>query len=325
MEPFQQIVSAAPIRATASPTRPAAFAGRAYPASPPALRAQLATYFEHRDGAGAGRRPTEPPGSSLRGVLSPHIDFTRGGPVYTWAYRELLERSDADVFVILGVAHRASRNRFVLTSQDFETPLGLVKTDRAYVDRIAAAAGRHLFDDEPLHRGEHSVEFQAVFLKYVLGDRPFRIVPILVGSFHDLMTAGVEPIASDEVRGFVEALKAAEAASGKKVAYVGGIDLSHVGREFGDSWLVDDPALDRLSRFDHEMLDRAAAVDPTGWFGTAARGRDSTRVCGLSATYTMMHAMGPARGRLLRYSQAVDAARRCCVTFASVAYEAGRD
>jgi hypothetical protein len=46
------------------------------------------------------------------------------------------------------------------------------------------------------------------------------------------------------------------------------------------------------------------------------------RVCGLAATYTMLHAMGPARGRLLKYDQAVNAERTCCVSFASLAFHA---
>ena len=168
--------------------------------------------------------------------LSPHIDFQRGGSVYTWAYRELIEKSNADTFVILGVAHQYCRRRFALTCKDFETPLGVVPTDRAYVDRIASLAGRDLFDDELSHRTEHSIEFQVVFLQYVLGGhRDFSIVPILVGSFHDLMEKGVDPIADAEVSRFVQALRVAESASGKRVAYIGGIDLCHVGPEFGDS------------------------------------------------------------------------------------------
>ena len=122
------------------------------------------------DGAGipaprAGRRLRP----SCAACSRPHIDFQRGGPVYTWAYRELLEKSNADTFVILGVAHQYCRRRFALTCKDFETPLGVVPTDRAYVDRIASLAGRDLFDDELSHRTEHSIEFQVVFLQYVLG------------------------------------------------------------------------------------------------------------------------------------------------------------
>lgn len=266
------------------------------------------------DGKGAAAR--------LRGILSPHIDFLRGGPVYTWSYKELVENSDADTFVILGVAHQYCRNRFALTRKDFETPLGLTPTDRTYVDRIAALAGDDLFADELAHRGEHSIEFQVVFLQYLLGGkRDFSIVPILVGSFHDLMELGIDPIASAEVRRFVDALKAAESASGKKVAYIGGIDLCHVGPEFGDPEPVAPEALEQVRQFDTSMLERAAAGDAAGWFGTAAEVGNRWRVCGLAATYTMLHAMGPAQGRLLKYDQAIDTRRTCCVTFASLAFQ----
>lgn len=306
-------------------TRPAALAGRSYAGTERALRAQLARYFAHERGAGMPDSEGAPgPSGSLRGILSPHIDFNRGGPVYSWPYRELVERSDAEVFVVLGVAHQYCANRFALTRKDFETPLGLARTDRPYVDRIAALAGEHLFDDELAHRTEHSIEFQVVFLQYLLGQsREYSIVPILVGSFHDLM--GTEPIEDPEVSRFVEALKAAESASGKKVAYIGGIDLAHVGPEFGDPELLTPRTLDEVRRFDAAMLDRAVAGDASGWFDTAANVNNRWRVCGLAATYTMLHAMGPTSGKLLSYDQAVNPERTCCVTFAGVTYDNAND
>ena len=102
------------------------------------------------------------------------------------------------------------------------------------------------------------------------------------------------------MRRFVDALRAAESASGKRVAYIGGIDLCHVGPEFGDPDPLDAATLDHVRSFDTAMLDHAAANDPAGWFGTAAKVGNRWRVCGLAATYTMLHAMGPARGRLLQ-------------------------
>jgi AmmeMemoRadiSam system protein B len=304
--------------------RPPAHAGRSYAASERALRAQLGQFFAHERGAGlpaAGGDGTA--AHPLRGVLSPHIDFQRGGPVYTWSYKALAERSDADTFVILGVAHQYCAHRFALTRKDFETPLGRARTDLSYVDRVAALAGEHLFDDELAHRTEHSIEFQVVFLQYLLGDRrDVSIVPILVGSFHDLMEAGIDPIADPQVRRFVEALRAAEAASGKTVAYIGGIDLGHVGQEFGDADLLGPTTLEGLRSFDASMLDHAAAGDPGSWFAAAAAVNNRWRVCGLAATYTMLHAMGPARGRLLQYDQAVNPERTCCVSFASLSFHA---
>jgi MEMO1 family protein len=303
--------------------RTPAHAGRSYLGIERALRAQLGAFSVHAEGSGLPRDGAATRAERLRGILSPHIDFDRGGPVYTWSYKELIERSDADTFVILGVAHQHCRHRFALTSKDFETPLGLAPTDCSYVDRVAALAGTHLFDDELAHRPEHSIEFQVIFLQYLLGGRrAFSIVPILVGSSNDLMQAGIDPIEAPEVRQFVEALRAAESASGKRVAYIGGIDLCHVGPEFGDPELLDPATLDTVRGFDAAMLDRAAAGDPAGWFGTAAHLGNRWRVCGLAATYTMLHAMGPAQGRLLRYDQAVNPERTCCVSFASLAFDA---
>jgi AmmeMemoRadiSam system protein B len=161
-----------------------------------------------------------------------------------------------------------------------------------------------------------------VFLQYALGERrPFTIVPILVGSFHDLMQEGIDPIDDPEVRRMIQALGSAERASGKKVVYIGGIDLCHVGPEFGDPTSVDDLTRKEVRSFDQAMLDRASAVDAPGWFSRAAEIQNRWRVCGLAATYTLLRSIGPAKGRILSYDQAIDPARTCCVTFASVAYE----
>jgi AmmeMemoRadiSam system protein B len=303
--------------------RPAALAGRSYASTMRALRAQLEQLFVDSNGAGLPG-PTAPTRSTtLRAILSPHIDYQRGGPVYTWSYKELVENSDADTFVVLGVAHQYCRRRFALTCKDFETPLGVVETDRSYVDRIASLAGRDLFEDELSHRTEHSIELQVVFLQYVLGGRrDFTIVPILVGSFQDLMERKTDPIDDPDVCRFIQALRVAESASGKRVAYIGGIDLCHVGPEFGDPNPVDHDLQEQVRQFDGSMLDRAAECDPGGWFRTAGGVGNRWRVCGLAATYTMLHAIGPARGRLLNYKQAIDAGRNCCVSFASMVFHA---
>ena len=106
--------------------RPPALAGRSYAGHRVApsgrnWRSSLRTT------GGRGFRRTEDHAeraARLRGVLSPHIDFHRGGPVYTWSYKELVEQSDADTFVILGVAHQYCRNRFALDPQGLRDPAG---------------------------------------------------------------------------------------------------------------------------------------------------------------------------------------------------------
>jgi MEMO1 family protein len=136
------------------------------------------------------------------------------------------------------------------------------------------------------------------------------------------MEQEIDPIEDRAVRQFIDALHQAESTSGQRVAYIGGIDLCHVGPEFGDPDPVDAAMLEQVRNFDTTMLDHAAANDPAAWFGTASKVGNRWRICGLAATYTMLHAMGPAQGRLLKYDQAVDDRRTCCVSFASLAFEA---
>ena len=244
--------------------RPSSHAGRSYPADGEALRQELTRSFQGPRGAGLPTNPPRVDSRPIRAILSPHIDFGRGGPVYTHAYKELIERSDADVFVILGVAHQYCKNRFALTRKDFQTPLGTARTDRAFVDRVAAIAGNHLFEDELAHRTEHSIEFQVVFLQYGLGRSPrfISIVPILVGSFHDLMQGRDRP--DRPTRGRRRDGRGPPIGrgveSGKKVAYIGGIDLCHVGPEFGDpsTGRRRRPSIEQSGRFDQAMLDRAS-------------------------------------------------------------------
>lgn len=312
-------------------SRPAAMAGRSYSKEPARLADDIARLFRGPGGAGAPALPSPNgrggngearSGPRLRAILSPHIDFQRGGPVYTWAYKSLVEQSDADLFVILGVAHQPCERRFALTRKDFETPLGVAPTDQDYVNRLVEVVGPQVFDDELAHRSEHSIEFQAVFLKHAMGDRPFTIAPILVGSFHDLMARGADPMTDPEVSRFVEALRRVERESGRRVAYIGGVDLCHVGPEFGDPKPVDQALLGGIRSFDRDLLSRAEAADPAGWFQTVAAVGDRWRVCGLAATYTMLRAIGPCRGELLRYDQAVDDRGNCCVSFASMVFHA---
>ena len=117
-------------------------------------------------------------------------------------------------------------------------------------------------------------------------------------------------------------LRIAEASSGKSVAYIGASILCHVGPEFGDPGPVDPGIQEQVRQFDGAMLDRAAAGDAQGWFRTAGAVGNRWRVCGLAATYTFLHAIGPAQGQLLRYNQALDERKTCCVTFASMAFKA---
>jgi AmmeMemoRadiSam system protein B len=301
----------------ASPTRPAVHAGSAYAAVPDALSAQLAGFFSHPDGPGAS--PSAQQGVPVEGIIAPHIDFHRGGPTYAWAYGELAGRSDADLFVILGTSHAGMPDPFVLTLKAYDTPLGPAPVDRDFAEALCRRYGEDLLASELAHRAEHSIEFQAVFLRYLFaGRREFSIVPILASFLHENLLTGKEPERDPRVPRFFDALRDTIAAARRRVCLIAGADLAHVGPRFGDPEPLRAPELARVEREDRAMLETVVAVDPRGFYESAARNGDCRRICGLSPIYTLLRCLSSDRGRLLRYAQWPDP--QGTVTFASLAF-----
>lgn len=302
----------------AAPTRPASHAGSAYAVDPDELRATFDGFFAPPAGPG----PLDGhgvPGDAVRAVIAPHIDFHRGGPAYAWAYRELAERSDADLVVIFGTCHAGMNHPFALTRKDHASPLGAVAVARDFVETLAARARQDCFGAELAHRAEHSIEFQAVFLRYLwAARREFEIVPVLTSFAHEALVQGRRPDDDPRVPRFLEALAETVAASGRRVAFVAGADLAHVGPRFGDARPVSAAELERVEREDRDMLGSVVAGDPEAFFASVARDDDRRRICGLSPIYTLLRALGGARGTLTRYGQWPDP--QGVVTFASVVF-----
>ena len=269
----------------------------------------------------------------LLGVLSPHIDLRRGGPAFAWAYQRLVDESDADLFVIFGTAHSPMRYLFSALRKHFDTPLGTVETDLAFINRLSAnlknlpgGADVDLFASDLAHRYEHSIEFQVVFLQYLLGGRrPFKIVPILTGSFHPFIAQGRQPRTDAAVSAFSEAMRQTAAQhctadKGGRVCYISAGDLAHIGQRFGDRQLLNRERLNAQTASDLRLLDAACRADATALFDEIAREKDANRICGLSPTYTMLEVMQPRRGELLKYGQAVEPDGTSCVSFGSAAF-----
>jgi len=316
--------------------RPAAHAGAAYEVEPTALRQQLSGLFTSDGGPGLlpwegnstnGAAPTATDG--LCGIMSPHIDFHRGGPSFAWAYDRVVTESQAKLFIVLGTAHTPLQGFYSVSRKHYDTPLGTVSTDLNFVAeleknlarRSSADAIAHMFQDELPHRFEHSIEFQALMLQFVLGGRrDFRIVPILVGSFQPFVEHRREPTDTPAVADFVSALRETVDARDEEVCFVSGVDLAHIGRQFGDEALLDKDRLTAQWTDDQQLLSKACAGDSTGWFDHIASQQDRNRICGLAPTYTMLEAMCPGRGELLKYDQAVAEDGTSCVSFASVAF-----
>ncbi len=316
---FQEALRQKEVSFKKAKMREAAFAGKSYEKKPESLRVQLEEYFKGSDGPGSLGEKRSVDG--LRGVIAPHIDFQRGGFCYAFAHREVWEKNSSHSFIIFGTAHTTMEHPFCLTRKDFVTPLGTLNVDRELIDAIQSRCPDDLFEDEGIHRNEHSIEFQCVFLRYLYPEPiPIKIVPILSGSFHEAVEKGISPMELKPVRQFIEALKEAVFSLGETVCYIASADLSHIGLQFGDREGVGEYHLRILAEDDQEMLGYVEKMDGEGFFSSILKEGDRRRICGLSAIYAMLHSLDAKEGKLLKYGQAFTPETRSVVSFASLAF-----
>ncbi|HIE27297.1 TPA: AmmeMemoRadiSam system protein B [Candidatus Poribacteria bacterium] len=300
-----------------SPIRQATHSDTAYDANPATLRSQLDAFFDSPQGP--GRPNFEARGNTLKAIMAPHIDLRRGGVCFAHAYKYVAEESDADLFVILGVNHFGGNGYFSLTRKPFETPLGLLETDTAFIDALVQNYGDDLFTDEFSHKHEHSIEFQVIFLQYLFANRrTIKIVPILCSSFNEIMAQSILPPEVEQVKNFIQCLKRTIAESNQKINLIAGVDLSHVGRRFGDEGILTSLLLNQIKAEDLQLLQAVEALDVEGFYHSIQQQNDRRRICGLPAIYTMLSVLDASEGKLIRYDQSVERDTQSVVSYASM-------
>jgi len=308
----------------ASPVRRPAHQGIGYPENNLELASVLGAFFQ--DPKGPGKTIPAAPVSTVSpvGLFGPHIDFLRGGPAYAWAYQALAESPPPDVIVALGVAHASPNSPWVMTTKAYETPYGPMNVDLGLYESIKSHLWYDPRDDEWVHRGEHSLEFQAVWLKYLWRDKTPPWVPILCSSFDrfcpDKPPSTVESV-EKAVAGIGEML-AERARKGQKILILAGVDLAHVGPAFGDDMTMGPDVEKKVEAEDRKSLEHVLTLESDPFYLSVVEGDHWRKVCGLSALYTSLRwikALGNGslpQGKLLTYGQAPDP-RGGIVSFAS--------
>ncbi|MBN2327989.1 MAG: AmmeMemoRadiSam system protein B [Candidatus Omnitrophica bacterium] len=301
------------------PIRQASHAGTAYPGDKKELRAQLNQLLDSVREKEAEDPP--PQNQDLSLLISPHIDLHRGGECFAFAYRELARHTPADLYIIFGTAHQSERNVIALTRKSFSTPLGVVETDADFVDRYNDLASFDPFEDEFLHRDEHSIEFQVLWLQHVLGDHwRGKIVPILCGSFHPYIQAGISPREDQQTAQALDVLRQVVAEYSGRIVAVAGVDFSHVGRRFGHLQGLSPRELERVTHDDRQVLESLHTGEAEAFYRAIEEKKDRNNVCGLSPIYMALDVVRAGRGFLLSYDQAVEDDAQSMVTFASMAF-----
>jgi AmmeMemoRadiSam system protein B len=279
-----------------APVREAAHAGSGYPDDPAELTATFRGYMTAADQA-----PRLEPALA---IAAPHVSPFGGIDAYRAAYASIDPADGERTFVILGTSHYGQSERFGLTRKPFQTPFGETRTDLALVNEIANASGDAAVMEDYCHAVEHSIEFQVVFLQHLFGPN-IRVVPVLCGSFARSTYHGGLPEDDEGVRRTLGALGEIGAREGRRLLWVLGVDMAHMGQRYGDSFeaTADRGKMAEVAGRDRARIGRMEQGDAAGFWELVRENHDDLKWCGAAPIYTFLRALPHARGSLLRYQQ----------------------
>ncbi len=296
-EHYAQVRDAALREYREAPYRPMSHAGAVYPEEADAFTRALDNYVRRVDNLPP---PLDHP---VRGIVSPHIDYQRGGLIYAgvWTYAADHVRA-AQRVVVLGTDHNGDFGTITLTRQNYATPLGVLPTDQDVVTALVDAIGEeNAFREELHHRSEHSIELALAWVHYIRQGEPVDVVPILMGSFAHFVQGMASPEEDKALNAVAAILQ--QVAAEKPTLFVAAGDLAHVGPAFGDPYPWGPAEKARLRAADQEIMDAVTRGDPQGFFQTIASVEDRYRICGLPPIYLLLRVLEGATGVVTGYDQ----------------------
>ncbi|NWF86079.1 MAG: AmmeMemoRadiSam system protein B [Bryobacteraceae bacterium] len=254
-------------------------------------------------------------------VAAPHASPWAGYESYRQAYRALGEDAAGRTFVILGTSHYGMPDRFGLTRKPFLTPFGETRTRSDLAVWLAERAPRASLMEDYCHSIEHSIEFQVVYLQALYGPG-VEILPVLCGPFGRSLFEGGKPEDDDGVREFFGALGELASREGRRLCFVLGVDMAHMGARYGDQqpYKPHQGAMIEVAERDRARMARLEAGDGDGFWELVRENRDDLKWCGSAPFYTLMKVLPGLKGEVRAY-QHWDIDEESVVSFGAMVFK----
>lgn len=293
------------------PLRICSHSGSGYPARADELRTRL-----HEILSSISQGPEQK--GEIKAIIAPHIDLTVGKKGYANAYN-CLKGARPSRIIILGVGHKLADRLFCLTEKDFQTPLGVVRSDKSAVQRLRSIGPEIISKDDFAHRSEHSIEFQLLFLQHLFPENTFKIVPILCGSAQSCVPQYRRSSYLESAGAFTDLMRTLLEEENERTLLIAGVDFSHIGPKFGHD-LPASHLEQEAKTHDRNLLEALCSMDAEGFWNESAGVGDRYNVCGFSALACLLEALPPSKGEVLGYECRHEEQTRSAVSFASVVF-----
>src|SRR4030065_2266254 len=134
-------------------------AGQFYPANPVELKNKLGELLNN-----TAALPKE---GKLRILVVPHAGLNFSGQTAAWGFSQINGKNYSKVIIISSDHKNPINYAAVMDSGEWETPLGNIQIDRDLASKILDEKNK-ILSDAKAHDGQHVIEIETVFLKYLL-------------------------------------------------------------------------------------------------------------------------------------------------------------
>ncbi len=167
-----------------------------------------------------------------------------------------------------------------------------MKIDEDVAQTLLEALAGDVIEDPYAHEGEHSLEVQVPFIKYLCPEA--KIVPIAIPPEENAHTTG---------RKIGEAVLE----MGKKIVVIGTTDLTHYGDSYGFTpYGYGEKAKELMNESDSRIIELALQMKSVEIRKEAQRHHNACGSGALAATVAAAKAMGAEKGYLLEYTTSYD-------------------
>ncbi|MEA3229787.1 MAG: AmmeMemoRadiSam system protein B [archaeon] len=178
-----------------------------YPGNEKILNLMLKKLFKNTEKT-AGRK--------IIGLIAPHAGYLYCGNTAAKVYSQIEKKYDS--VIIIGPDHTGMAEAVSISTENWATPLGEVKTDKELAKKIISNSDM-ITEDDNAHIYEHSIEVQLPYLQYLL--KKFRFVPIIIPN---------DTISLEILQKIADAIS--KAIKDKNVLVIASSDLTHFGRGY---------------------------------------------------------------------------------------------
>jgi len=239
-----------------------------------------------------GYRVPKEPAKAVGGIV-PHAGWVFSGAVAAKVFKCISVKANPDTFILLGAVHTwGPRGNSIYSRGSWKTPLGDVEIDEEVAEALLESLPGEVIEDPHAHEGEHSLEVQVPFIKYLCPEA--MIVPIAM---------------PPDERTHITGRRIGEAARGmgKKIVVVGTTDLTHYGDSYGFTpYGYGEEAKKQMKESDARIIELALRMRSDDIRKEAERSHNACGSGALAATVAAAEAMGAERGYLLEYTTSHD-------------------